>query len=62
MTDYPDKIRDRILAALDRRAMSTSDLARCSGDRLIWILLALRDLQAADRVRLTTAGRYRRMR
>ncbi len=42
-------------------AMTTSELVRHTGSTLGRVLLALRDMQQADEVRRTTAGRYRLM-
>lgn len=50
-----------IRAALEGGSLTTSELVRHTGSTLGRVLLALRDMQQADEVRRTTAGRYRLM-
>lgn len=58
--DYPEQVRTWVLGALVAGPLTVSDLSWRTGARLRWLLLVLRDMQQADEVRLTTAGRYRR--
>ena len=57
--DYPKSVHTWILVALSNGPLTTSELVWRTGARLRWILSALRDMQGADQLRLTTRGRYR---
>lgn len=57
--DYPRSVQRWILVALASGPATTSELVWRTGARLRWLLSALRDMQRADQVRLTTRGRYR---